>query len=407
MTQAEVLDLLKHGNGNVFITGEPGAGKSYVTEQYVEWLADNGVDHAMTASTGIAASDLLGGKTLHSFLGVRNDYALDDDDIEGILENPYTKDRLKYTDIILIDEISMVSASLLESMDALLRAANDGEKVFGGKRVIAIGDFFQLPPVKGRFAFESPVWKEAGFQFCMITEQHRQSEPEFTELLRGVRKGKLSEEQKDLVRARVMDDVSGIHATRLLETNRKVDDLNRLKLSRIDSFPKTYTMTQEGNEKAVMSLKKNCKSPEKLVLKVGAEVLFTQNDAEEGRFVNGTRGEVIALLEKEVVVQLPSGDIIKVGPHCWEAASGYGKRKTVYASICQIPLTLAWAITLHKSQGMTLESAIIGVSDLFACGQAYVGVSRVKTLSGLYLQGNLTSNFLKVDPKVIAFYESH
>jgi ATP-dependent exoDNAse (exonuclease V) alpha subunit len=175
-----------------------------------------------------------------------------------------------------------------------------------------------------------------------------------------------------------------------------------MKLDRHEGIPQTYVMTSKGNEMAIKALKKNCLSPERLTLKVGVPVLLTRNDIDK-RYVNGSQGVVTALLKYSVKVLLKNGLEVEVEQNSWERAEGYGSNKKVIASISQVPLKLAYAITTHKSQGMTLDEAVIDVSKAFAAGQAYVAISRVRSLEGVYFQGKLTKNFLMVDEKVVAF----
>lgn len=378
----------------------PGSGKSYTTNQYIEWLVDNGIIPAVTASTGIAAVHV-GGSTIHSWAGVRDDNALTAQDMEDILGNPWVRDRLCKTEVLIIDEISMVSAKLLNVVSKLCSEARGNNQAFGGIKVVAVGDFFQLPPVKGEFAFTSEAWKQAKFRICYLHEQHRQSEPIFTEILTNIRAGVLTEEQKEVIRSRNVEDVSQLdHAIRLDTHNAKVDQINDMKLTRLQGTPKTYVMKCDGNESAVKGLKANCLSPERLTLKVGAKVMFTKNDIDK-RWVNGTQGKVVELFDDSVKVELYDGNIVEVFRENWERCEGYGKNKNVIAVIQQLPLRLAWAITIHKSQGMTLDAAIIDVSHVFACGHAYVAVSRVRSLEGLYFQGYLTKGFLSVDSLVV------
>lgn len=404
MTQSEALHILKTG-GNVFLTGQPGAGKSYLTNMYIEWLLDNGVDFEVTASTGIAATHIHG-KTLHSFAGLRNDEALKEQDIKEILSNSYTMKRYRKTKVLIVDEISMVSAQMLENVHRLAQAANRSNKPFGGIKVVFVGDFFQLPPVKGDYCFTSDVWKMANFTVCNIEEQHRTSDSVFTDILTSVRRGAISDDLMAKVRERVVEDASHINAVRLDTHNEKVDQINDMRLRRLTTPAKTYRMTNSGDERYVDALKKRCLSPEMLILKVGARVIFTKNDIEQ-RWVNGSQGEVVAVEENYVKVRLhSSGEEHTVMKDKWEAAQGYGKLKRVFATIYQLPLRLAWAITIHKSQGMTLDSAVIDVSRVFAAGQAYVAISRIRSLDGVYLQGKIPQNFLKVDSTVVTFYDS-
>ena len=400
MTQDKALEILK-GDSNVFLTGQPGAGKTYTINQYIDWLIDNGRTPTITASTGIAAVHV-SGQTLHSWAGLRDDKKLTDIDIDDILGNSYTLRRMTTAEVLIIDEISMVSAQLLDNVERLTRTARQNTTPFGGIKVVLVGDFFQLPPVKGAFAFEAKAWEQANFQVCYLHEQHRQDDKIFNDILTGIRAGHLEEEQKQVIRNRVIVDVSGMEGVIRLEThNDAVDRMNQMKLERLASTPKTYEMTSRGNERAIKALKANCLSPERLILKVGAPVLFTRNDRDL-RWVNGTQGKVVEMDTNSVKVEIGvSGEVVKVTEVEWERSEGYGKNKNTIAAISQLPLKLAWAITIHKSQGMTLDKAIIDVSRVFATGHAYVAVSRVRSLDGLYLQGRLTAGFLAVDDKVI------
>ena len=398
MKQSTALTHLKT-NKNVFLTGQPGTGKTYLINQYIEWCVDNGIIPSVTASTGIAAVHV-SGSTIHSWCGVRDDNALTAQDMEDILDNPWIRDRMCKCEVLIIDEISMVSAKLFAIVDKLCREARGDQTSFGGIKVIVVGDFFQLPPVKGDFAFESESWVQADFQVCYLHEQYRQSDKVFNDILTNIRAGKLDDEQKQIIRERVVEDVSGVNAIRLDTHNAKVNKINEMKLGRIEGPPTIYTMSKQGNESALKGLVSNCLSPERLKLKVGAPVLFTKNDNENEEFVNGTQGTVIALDPDFVKVELFDGRTVDVGRMNWERSEGYGKNKIPIAVINQIPLKLAWAITIHKSQGMTLDAAIIDVSDVFACGHAYVAVSRVKSLDNIYFQNRLTKKFLNVNEKV-------
>lgn len=357
----------------------------------------------MTASTGIAALNV-NGKTLHSWGGLRDDHPLSDQDVDDILEG-YAYGNYLETETLIIDEISMVSASLMENLNKIAKRARGRNLFFGGIRVIVVGDFFQLPPVKGRFAFESEDWDEADLEVCYLTEQKRQTEPVFTEILQNIRSGFLTETQKDIIRSRVIEDASTVEDPKIrLDThNKKVDQINNRQLERLDTPPQTYVMQEDSKyPDAIEKLKKNCLSPERLILKVGTPVLFTRNDGEL-RWVNGTQGIVTELRPHSVIVELTNGLSYEVDPATWEASSGYGKNRKIYAEISQLPLKLAWAITIHKSQGMTLDRAIVDVSHAFAEGQAYVAVSRVRTLEGLHFQGFLSQGFFRVSKKVIAY----
>jgi len=400
MTQEKALETLK-GNSNVFLTGQPGAGKTFTINRYIDWLIDNGRTPTITASTGIAAVHV-SGQTLHSWAGLRDDKELSDIDIDDILGNSYVLRRMTHAEVLIIDEISMVSARLLDNVERLTRTARQNTEPFGGIKIVLVGDFFQLPPIKGDFAFEAEAWEKADFQICYLHEQHRQDDKVFNDILTGIRAGYLTDEQKQVIRERVITDVSGMEGIIRLEThNDAVDRMNQMKLERLSGVPKTYEMTARGNEQAIKALKANCLSPERLILKVGAPVLFTRNDRDI-RWVNGTQGKVVEMKTNSVMVEIgTNGEVVEVFETDWERCDGYGKNKTIIAAISQLPLKLAWAITIHKSQGMTLDKAVIDVSRVFATGHAYVAVSRVRSLDGLYLQGKLTKGFLAVDDKVV------
>lgn len=406
MKQKDAFEFLKKDSGNIFLTGQPGAGKSYLTNKYVDWLLDNGKDFAVTASTGIAALNV-NGRTLHSFAGLRNDDGLSEKDIKEIAGNTHIFRRYKYTDVLIIDEISMVSAQLLKNVDIIAKTIRGNTEPFGGIKIVAVGDFFQLPPVKGEYCFTSDVWEQAEFIFCNITEQHRTTDKTFIDILTAIREGTLTQSQHDILKSRCVEDVSEIDDVIRLDThNKKVDDINNSKLQRISGPPKTYRMTETGDEMYIKNLKKNCLSPEILTLKVGARVICTKNDIEQ-RFVNGTQGEVVKINNNSVVVRLfCNGTEVELHPDVWEHAIGYGKNKKVIATIHQIPLRLAWAITIHKSQGMTLDRAVIDISRTFASGQSYVALSRVRSLEGVFLQGNLPTYPFSVDEKVRQFYDA-
>lgn len=402
MTQDTAFTILTKSRKNVLLTGKPGAGKSYLTNKYIDWLLDNTNQVIeVCASTGIAALNIKG-KTLHSFLGVRND-EVTDDDIKDIISNQYVQQRIKSTDVVIIDEISMVSATLLDLMDIICRHVRGNSEPFGGMRVIVVGDFFQLPPVKGQFAFKASVWDKADFAVCYLTEQHRSNDAVFNDILTGIRTGVITEEHKALLKSHiyeVLPDDIGVHV-KLDTHNKRVDDFNEMRLSRLTTPAQTYIMQSQGSEAQVAMLKKMCQSPERLTLRVGARVIFTQNDKEQ-QWVNGTVGDVTYVGDMHVRVQV-NGVEITVERTKWELANGYGANKRVHAWIEQFPLRLAWAITIHKSQGMTLDKAVVDLSRVFECGQAYVAISRLRSLDGLYFQGILTEHILMVDQSVMEF----
>lgn len=396
MTQERALEILKTGV-NVFLTGEPGAGKTHTIGMFVEYLDKEKIDYAITASTGIAASHI-NGTTIHSWagLGIRRNLA--QDQIDGIKRNRWVTERIRGTKVLVIDEISMLDAVTVNDIDKVLRAVLDKSQPFGGLQIIFVGDFFQLPPVsKGdeekKFSFEAEAWERANPTVCYLTEQHRQSDQKFLEILSAMRAGTITDEHKDILIQCVMP---GKPDTQLFTHNADVEALNTLELAKLPGKEKTYTMQEGGLPVLILTLKKSCLSPEKLILKEGAVVMFTRNNFKEG-YVNGSIGKVEKFESNgNPVIKLLNGRTCRPEMAEWN----FMEKKTVKAYIRQLPLRLAWAITVHKSQGMSLDSAMIDLSATFEFGQGYVAISRVRTLEGLHIKGINAKAFM-MHPRVI------
>lgn len=400
MTQDEAFAILKTGL-NVFLTGEPGSGKTHTINRYVRWLRERGVDPAVTASTGIAATHI-GGYTIHSWSGIGIKNNVSEHDIDMIQSREKTARRIIDAKVLIIDEISMLDSRTLESVDRVLRTLRRQpmrpEEPFGGLQVVFVGDFFQLPPIsrneEPKFAFESSSWKEANPVICYLSEQHRQEDDEFLELLGAFRKGTLSDAHRSRLRARAGVRSEQSVATRLYPHNENVDRINQESLKEIQNPSHVYQMTARGARALVESLKAQCLSPETLELKEGAKVLFTRNNFDMG-YVNGTLGEVVGFTALGAPIVKTKTSTITVEPIDWAIQDG----NSLLAKITQIPLRLAWAITVHKSQGMSLDAAIIDLSHAFEFGQGYVAISRVRSLNGLFLEG-FNERALELHPKV-------
>lgn len=401
MKQPTALEILKTG-ANVFLTGEPGAGKTHVINQYIEWLRERGVYPAVTASTGIAATHI-NGTTIHSWSGIGIKRNLTDMQIEQIMDKPWVYNKVMNTRVLIIDEISMLDATAIDDVEKVcsrIRAQFFSNKAFGGMQVIFVGDFFQLPPVTNdrkvaKFAFESEAWEAAKPIFCYLDEQHRQEDPEFLEILTKMRQGSLEAEHiKKLNSTRKPDTQELI--TRLYTHNAAVDSINTSELQKLETKRRDYGMETSGNEYLVSVLKKNCLSPEVLKVKVGALVMFTRNNFEE-EYVNGTVGVVTGYsYDGFPIVEIKSGRKITATYADWTIQEG----KEILARVSQVPLRLAWAITVHKSQGMSLDRAIIDLSHAFEYGQGYVALSRVRSLAGLSLEG-LNAKALEMHPTIV------
>jgi ATP-dependent DNA helicase PIF1 len=404
MQQQHAFDLLKMGK-NIFLTGEAGSGKTFLLNKYIHYLKENNVVVAVTASTGIAATHLHG-MTIHSWsgIGVRN--SLTEKDIEKIAASDRIKRNFKKTHVLIIDEISMLHKQQLDMVNTIARFISGRDAAFGGMQVVLCGDFFQLPPVSSnspeeekQFAFEADVWREADFHVCYLQEQHRQSNDPLLAILKDIRGGTAGEHTKVPLRTRYKKDPQGtVKATKLYSRNINVDVINERELMNITGKEKLFTMTSTGFSKLVEGLKKSCLASEQLWLKIGAEVMFVKNDT-KARYVNGTRGIVVGFDKSEgwPVVKTHDGDMIIAYPEEWK----YEDNGVVRATLTQVPLRLAWAITIHKSQGMTLDAAEVDLGDAFEPGMGYVALSRIRTLNGLKLM-NLNEMALKVHPKILA-----
>jgi ATP-dependent exoDNAse (exonuclease V) alpha subunit len=404
MTQKEALAIMKTGV-NVYLTGSAGSGKTYLLNQYIDYLKEHDIPVAVTASTGIAATHMHG-MTIHGWAGIGVKEVLTKYDLEALEEKKYLWNRFQNSRVLIIDEVSMLHAHRLDMVDQVCRKFKRKDIPFGGLQVILSGDLFQLPPINKTgdanpkdMIMHSKVWQEMKPAICYLTEQHRQEDDSFLNILNAIRDDALEEEHFELLSSRHNASLGeGVNPTKLYTHNRNVDNENNLHLENIDSDSFSFDMTAKGKDIIVDILKKSCLAQEKLFLKKGAEVMFIKNNLEQG-YVNGTRGIVENFNSEGLpIVRLLNGKKIEVGFENW-AIEEDNKTK---ASICQIPLRLAWAITIHKSQGMSLDSAEIDLSNTFAYGMGYVALSRVKTLAGVRLVG-FNPNALAVDPEVLSF----
>lgn len=398
MTQAEALALLESGH-SVLLTGAAGTGKTYVLNQFIRRAKRSGKYVAVTATTGLAATHL-NGTTIHAWSGIG---VHDHMDRHGIRSLGKTRQELlKKADILIIDEISMLHDFRLDMVDEILRVVRDNPEPFGGVQVVLSGDFFQLPPVnrndsrQGSFVISSQVWLQNVFTVCYLEKQYRQSEDQYyTDILNGIRAGTLMRSQLQALQARaqaVGDPFTP--RTRLLTVNVDVDDVNDRELDKLDGDVHEYEMETSGGKQYIEQLQRSCLAPQLLRLKLGAQVMCIKN-AQDRKYVNGSLGEVIGFEDGTdyPVVRLVSGREIVVRPDTWELMDGEKRR----ARLVQLPLRLAWAITVHKSQGMTLDAAQIDLRRAFVEGMGYVALSRVKGLQHLILDG-LNGMALRVSP---------
>lgn len=403
MTQANALKALKQGY-NIFLTGAAGSGKTFVLNKYIEYLKKKRISVAVTASTGIAATHM-NGITIHAWSGMGIRSILNEGDLKNIARNAKVRKRLRSAKVLIIDEVSMLHARQLDMVDMICRKFLYKHVPFGGLQVILCGDFFQLPPVTkngeppAEYVFASFAWRASGFKVCYLGEQHRQKSDELASVLNSIRTGEVGNREVDLLNTRLGAELAGwVSPTRLFSHNQEVDRVNNLEFAKLPGQAKLYEMRGTGHEQLIETIKAGCLAPESLYLKIGAQVMFVKNNFEEG-YVNGTTGVVEGFDEetKMPIVGTASGQRFVAVPETWVI----GDEDSVLASVRQVPLRLAWAITIHKSQGMTLDLAEIDLAKAFEFGMGYVALSRVRTMAGLRLLG-INDFALKVNPEILA-----
>jgi ATP-dependent exoDNAse (exonuclease V) alpha subunit len=387
---------------SVFLTGAPGAGKTYVLNEFVRRATRAGKNVAVTASTGIAATHI-GGTTIHSWSGLGIKDFLTDYDLERLSGTDRLMKRYNAADVLVIDEVSMLHGTRLNMVNQVAKRLRKSDKPFGGLQVILVGDLFQLPPIsRGSsdvdFVHLSEAWEELQPKICYLTEQHRQIGDSLLDLLEAMRRGEVNELHEAGLQERLREKRPGDQVvTRLYSHNMDVDSINQKHLAALTNESKKYTMQTSGAAAKIEQLQKSVLAPEQLELKTGAEVMFVANDFAKG-FVNGSRGRVVDFVDGLPLVELANGREIKVEPHSWTLEEDGRKR----AEVAQLPLRLAWAITIHKSQGMSLDAAEIDLSRSFTPGMGYVALSRVRSMGGVYLTG-INQMALAMHPLIFEF----
>lgn len=381
------LEVMLSGE-SVLLTGPAGAGKTFVVNQFIRLAKAEGKHVSVTATTGLAATHL-GGSTIHSWSGI----GISDEINSGFAENVSKSRReiIEKTDVLIIDEVSMLHDFRLDMVDEVCRIVRKKDEPFGGIQVIMSGDFFQLPPINrgdsraGGFVVNSKVWQELDPAICYLEEQYRQDDAELLDILNALRAGELKRHHAEKLLARVDVEPEGDQVlTELHTVNVDVDRLNEARLDLLEGDELFYTQTSTGSKNYTESLQRSVLAPATLRVKKGALVMAVKNSLDK-KYVNGSIGTVIDFeaSTEYPIVEFRNGKVVTMSPDTWELRDGDKKR----ASITQIPLRLAWAITVHKSQGMTLDAAKIDLRKAFVEGMGYVALSRVKNLHSLYLSG--------------------
>jgi len=413
--QKKVIYAIEDGY-SVFVTGSAGTGKSHLLRYLKENYLDSGLH--ITASTGIAAVNV-SGQTIHSWAGI----GLANIPIENILENilskkfSYLRRRIRSTIMLAIDEISMISSEVFDILDNVFRVVREDERAFGGIQMVLFGDFFQLPPISknpdsdNNFCFNSRSWKTLDPKIFLLKTVFRQRDPEFIRILNNIRFGEIDEKDIQILSSRIeaVDNDKNIKPTILSTHNRQVDVVNVKELEKIDSKAKFFQAKFTGDTKKREFLKKNCLVNENLELKIGAQIMMLKNTHQKHGIINGSLGIVKDFHVKTgyPIVKFNNNKIITITPEIWSSEK-FDKKENkikIEASIEQIPLILSWAITIHKSQGMTLDKIKCNLSNVFSEGQIYVALSRVKTIGGLFIT-NIDFSKIKSNSKITQFYRN-
>lgn len=415
-------------NKNIFITGPGGSGKSTIIKNIYDDAIKCNKNIQLTALTGVAALQLSSeAKTLHSWAGIGLGNTSVYNIISKIEKSKALKDNWKKVDILVIDEISMLSERIFNILNIIGKQIRKKQEVFGGIQLICSGDFFQLPPIgkkieETNFCFESKYFNETFDVKVCLNIIFRQNDDNFKKLLNNIRIGKITRENIDVLNNRVNISLNdNINPVILMPKKASVDQINSIELSKINQdeiifkreVVENSTLTKEeekylsllslDEKKQELYYLENTSLVEKEVkLKIGAQVMSIINVIEKDKIIicNGTRGVVKCFINGFPFVEFENDIKMLISNHLWKCHS------LPSHSICQIPLILAWALTIHKSQGSTIKCCKMNIgNDIFEAGQTYVALSRVKSIEGLYLDA-FNPYKIKINPKVKKFYDT-
>ena len=409
VSQKRSLDLILSGK-SVFITGPGGCGKTYLINHFVRHYK-NDKRIAVTSTTGTSALHIHG-TTLHSWAGIGLGKGSVGSIVTHLKKKRYLKERWKQVEILVIDEISMLSPDLFDKLEKVARMIRRSTEIFGGIQLIVSGDFLQLPCIKSeKFCFEAQTWPTCINETIYMSENLRQSDPYWQKCLNEVRMGEISDESKKLLKScnrKKIKENMGIKPTLLYPLNADVEEINQYYLDELCETVgevNDYEAEVEIYDKKlpihkIEKFKKDCPAVEILSLAIGCQVMLLWNlDLEQG-LVNGSRGVVTRFVNDMPIVRFLDGQTRLIDYHIWEME----ENDTKLASIEQIPLKLAYALSIHKSQGCSLDYVITDLDDVFEYGQAYVALSRIRTSEGLIIR-NLRLNKIKANPKAKLYYQ--
>lgn len=417
--QMLAYELVAHTNSSFFLTGKAGTGKTTFLRNVQEQVDKSFVT---LAPTGVAAI-LAGGQTIHSFFGLP--LGVCDEKTTGSL-NEDRIDAIQQADTFIIDEVSMVRCDMVDAIDRTLRLVMRSRKPFGGKQMLFVGDMFQLPPVvsnpaerakledlyqtKDFFFYKAHVFEQMELVKVELQKVYRQSEDtRFLSLLEDVRQGRMTADDTQLLNQRVAtpQPEDGMVIT-LASTNKVADTINQHELDSLSTEQFTYEGEVTGRVEST-----RLPAEQHLQLKVGAQIMFTRNDPAR-RWANGTLAKVVALTADSITVALAGGATHSVDQCTWDSVSyEYDRqarklKKTITGSFTQYPLRLAWAITIHKSQGMTFDKMLLDLSrGVFSPGQLYVALSRVRSLDGLFLSHPVQSRYAWTNSDILSFADDY
>lgn len=401
-SQEAALKLLM-SNDNVFLTGAAGTGKSFLINHYRKNFAPK---VPVVSSTG-AAAVLVSGRTFHSFFGLGTMHENYDVILQNAISNPFLVGRIKRLNTVIIDEVSMLSGRALDLANLICKTIKGQQELpFGGVRLIIVGDFFQLPPVseKGEvdWAFESFSWNECNFKCFELKEFMRTKETEFLKILSSIRAGWCGTAEMKFLNEHLLKKDEEFVGTRIFARKNKVLEYNEQSLNLLEGEFTTYSTLYDGEIEYVDRLRRSLPIDDELRVKEEALVMIRINDnSRQQLYVNGTLGHIQHMDDEEMLILTLNGRLITLKKHSFQLRDGDGE---VLASAKNFPITVAYAVTIHKSQGATIDQAVLELSGLWDSGQAYTALSRLSQSQGLKIL-SWDKRSIKIDPKVVQFYK--